>query len=765
MKKILKRIASGLIALNMLVFLFACTPTGVNTGKDDNLSQAQVNTASTNANNNDTSGNGESNTVSPADNTNYEVTEFSENAFASKIVGTYTGTDGEDLPFYLSIYNFYGNVYAYGGYTAEEDDEEVYSFWAMEIVPEDPRDFYYENIDECRVGVTACSVMSNLSRYWSAPVTGTIKLTDDGITVTGDGDLCPLYTNNGKSVNLKRRDDLDDFFEDETAVDESIDFYASNSDENLYGVWKLKDSEKPWFVSFEKGERYSEMTVIQKIDGMEVTLLKGFFETDDSNKGRTWLKNFISSYPEIFEFEYRYDGDSLVFDNGASGFPFCENGGSESVFERVGINDIPIAMLVEPDNTDAVKGTLTLNLGEGTREVTPFFKESKDVENNGSNFVRIGNLVFFRYYDPSIVDENPIYADWGDFSSHYDLDKAGCVCFYDLRTGETGLAYRDYSGGALYYMNGKFYTERFEGNGTYSVNFIVSCNPDGSAYEEKSDKNTYSVIEAVSEKNDAIAVDQFLAGNFYLDYGNMYASSLNLIEGDYVLAAKFADDYIYLVTTGYNDDSIRISEYRKMYGDTGIVLAEYDAKEIWKNGAPRIYQIEVSDDKVYAGINAYENSELKKCIVLQAERNKENSGKVIYEGLPDNINPYSRTYSKAYFYFNYAYEILFTSHDTDGEMGLSGGDEGDLVFYDSPYSAELIRTDYIEESPYAVYDGMPADILQYGEHIKDMYFVVTANANYTPEQNIGDERSYELNEFTYTLYNSAMDETTLKPSL
>ncbi len=98
-------------------------------------------------------------------------------------------------------------------------------------------------------------------------------------------------------------------------------------------------------------------------------------------------------------------------------------------------------------------------------------------------------------------------------------------------------------------------------------------------------------------------------------------------------------------------------------------------------------------------------------------------------------------------------------------MGLSGGDEGDLVFYDSPYSAELIRTDYIEESPYSVYDGMPADILQYGEHIKDMYFVVTANANYTPEQNIGDERSYELNEFTYTLYNSAMDETTLKPSL
>ncbi len=764
MKKNLKRIASGLIALNMLVFLFACTPTGENTGKDDNLSQAQVNTASTNANNNDTSGNGDSNTVSPTDNTDYEVPEFSENAFASKIAGTYFGMDEGDMPFYLSIYNFCGNVYAYGGYTAEEDEEEVYSFWAMEIVPEDPRDFYYENTDECRVGVTACSVMSNMCRYWSAPVTGSIKLTNDGITVTGDGDLCPLYTN-GKTIDLKRRDDLRDFFEDETAVDVADGFYAENSDENLYGIWKLKDTEEPWFVSFEKGERYSEITVIQKIDGLEVTLLKGFFETDDSNNGRAWMKYFMSGSPEIFNFEYRYEGDDLVFDNMSSGFPFCENDAKESVLEKVGINDVPIAMLVEPDNLDAVKGTLAVNIGGETRDVTPFFKDCNDVENNGTNFVRVGNLVFFRYYDPSGYNDHPIYADWGDFNNHYDFDKIGCVCFYDLRTGETGLAYRDYSGGALYYMNGKFYTERFESNDYYSVNYIVACYPDGSALEEKSDTNTHSVIEAVSDNNDAIAVDQFLAGQFYIDYGNEYRSTLQLKDQDYVLAAEFADDYIYVVTTGYNDDAIRLTEYQKFYGEVGIQLAEYDAKDIWKNGIPRVYQIFVTEDEVYMGINAYEDSELKKCVVVEAERNKEDSGKVIYEGMPDNIWAFDRPYSSPYFYFNYADEIFFAQHNVNGEMALSEGIFGDLIYYDSPYSADLIVPDFMEDSVEGIYEGMSTIILQDGQRIKDKYFVITANATYDANKSIGNIRSFELNDIIYTVYDSDKNAIRLEPAL
>ena len=761
MKKTLSKIISTVLMLSMLTLAIGCTNVSTNTDKDSNNSLAQVTSSIANPDVN-TPDNGNQSVTNPDVITS--ASDFSKDAFASKIAGTYFGMDEGDMPFYLSIYNFCGNVYAYGGYTAEEDEEEVYSFWAMEIVPEDPRDFYYENTDECRVGVTACSVMSNMCRYWSAPVTGSIKLTNDGITVTGDGDLCPLYTN-GKTIDLKRRDDLRDFFEDETSVDVADGFYAENSDENLYGIWKLKDTEEPWFVSFEKGERYSEITIIQKIDGMEVTLLKGFFETYDAKSGKVWSKYFMSGSPEIFNFEYRYEGDDLVFDNMSSGFPFCENDAKESVFERVGINDVPIAMLVEPDNLDAIKGTLAVNIGGEMRDVTPFFKDCNDVENNGTNFVRVGNLVFFRYYDPDIINAQPYYADWGDFNNDYELVKAGCVCFYDLRTGETGLAYRDCCGGALYYMNGKFYTEKFESHEYYSVRYIVACYPDGSALEEKSDTNTHSVIEAISDNDDAIAVDQFIAGQFYIDYGNEYRCTLQLRDQDYVLAAEFADDYIYVVTTGYNDDAIRLTEYPKFFGEVGIQLAEYDAKDIWKNGIPRVYQIFVTEDEVYMGINAYEDSELTKCVVVEAERNKEDSGKVIYEGMPDNIHAFERPYSSPYFYFNYADEIFFAQHNVDGEMALSEGMYGDLIYYDSPYSADLLASDYVEESVEAVYDGMPALILQGGERIKDKYFVVTVNASYAPDKNIGNARSFEINEYIYTVYDSDKNAVRLEPAL
>ena len=73
----------------------------------------------------------------------------------------------------------------------------------MEFIPEDPRDFYYENTNEARIGVLTFSIMSNFGRYWSSPVEGVISLTDDGIKIEGDEALCPIGTN-GRMIELSR---------------------------------------------------------------------------------------------------------------------------------------------------------------------------------------------------------------------------------------------------------------------------------------------------------------------------------------------------------------------------------------------------------------------------------------------------------------------------------------------------------------------------------------------------------------------------------
>ena len=122
MKKTLRNIISTVLMLSMLTLAIGCTNVGTNTDKDNNNSLAQIVNSSANSDIN-IPDNGNQSAANPEVNTS--ALDFGENSFASKIEGTYFGMDEGDMPFYLSIYNFCGNVYAYGGYTAEEDEEEV----------------------------------------------------------------------------------------------------------------------------------------------------------------------------------------------------------------------------------------------------------------------------------------------------------------------------------------------------------------------------------------------------------------------------------------------------------------------------------------------------------------------------------------------------------------------------------------------------------------------------------------------------------------
>ena len=752
MKKTLTKIISVILAANMLIFTAGCI-SGDNSGKDDNPAQANiVSNGADIGNNGSGSGQNSPDTLNSGNQVSY-VTEFPADSLAERLEGTYFGKDEGGEPFILSIYDFYGNLYAYGGYTESEDDPDVYSFWVMEIVPENPEDLYDENLDELRVGVQAFSIMSNLGRYWSAPVTGYMGLTNDGITVTGDGDLCPLCTN-GKTISLKRRDDIKGFFDDDSIMEALGNSNPSNTDESLYGIWKQKDCDDPWFISFEQGKEHPEVCLYRKVKGREAEVEKGFFDIAD-NKCEMVIKYLISGSPEEYGFSYKVSGDTLTFDDG-----FIKGNGEGNEFERVSVNDIPVAGLARPDNVDAIKGTLRLEKGDISREVYPTFEKIYDIENNGTDFVRVGNLVFFRYYDEKIIEEEPIYSSLGEYKGYYALTEAGCVCYYDLRTGETGLAYRDECAGELYYMDGKFYSDRYQANDYYSVEYLMSVYPDGSALEAASDMETFSEVVAVSENNDCLAVDQFFAGQLYLDYGNMYKSELTIKENNSIMAVEFDDDYVYVATIGDNDDKIRLTEYQKHSGGEGILLAEYEGGNLWAECHPRVYEILVDVDEVYMGVNWFKGveDELRDCVIIRAERGKENSGEVIYEGLPDGINVYSRPY----FYLNYADEIFYMERNINGEIGLSDWVEGDLVHY-APYAAIIIKEDFIDENPYGVDDGMTATIFQEGEAVYSKFFVVTANASYTKAQDIGGVRTYELNEFNYMIIDQDGNETPLKP--
>ena len=74
-------------------------------------------------------------------------------------------------------------------------------------------------------------------------------------------------------------------------------------------------------------------------------------------------------------------------------------------------------------------------------------------------------------------------------------------------------------------------------------------------------------------------------------------------------------------------------------------------------------------------------------------------------------------------------------------------------------------SDFMEDSVEGIYEGMSAIILQDGQHIKDKYFVITANATYDANESIGNIRSFELNDIIYTVYDSDKNAIRLEPAL
>ena len=131
-------------------------------------------------------------------------------SFAKRAVGTYycnVNYGGGDERLKMEITEFGGNLYAdcsLGGDTdvPPTDDDAGYSVWEMEIIPEDAGAFLTYT-DSCQVGVLKYSNMSNMNRYWDIPDTGTMILTDKGVTFDNiDPFIIHIYNNTRFSTTI-----------------------------------------------------------------------------------------------------------------------------------------------------------------------------------------------------------------------------------------------------------------------------------------------------------------------------------------------------------------------------------------------------------------------------------------------------------------------------------------------------------------------------------------------------------------------------------
>ena len=656
-----------------------------------------------------------------------------EKTLAFRLTGVYSGEqDGEYYT--LELFEFEGNLLGQGGIAEKpegNDPAEPYSFWALEVVPADAEALLSTQGDSFEAGVLQYSIMSNMDRYWGAPEKTTVRLTDKGIILAG--------------TEYVREDREGTAFTDVSPLFSGLE--AGTVPEKLPGLWRQKNSgDAPLFLEFSEEKDAGgagALRIFRKAPGKEAVFGCGKFFVDKDGRlfaGSSFTDNMA---PEgTMNVEMTFEGDDvlkLAPEEYNSLFESALSLEGEIEFERIAPVEVPLTVLAEPDDLEALQGTKTVKTDSGERSTVSQFLATEDIENNGGYFVRVGSLIFFRDYSGVPAG---LTGTFGDFLHDVHLGKGSRFCCFDKASGKTTALWEEEGHGPLYYVNGMFY---FSGNtilpdGSESED-VFRCWPDGSGREAFTEDD-YAVVAAVSETGHRVLVNSYKYGDNSsqqgtLTDGTIYGTVLDMDNDHIHFFSGFDGDDLIL---GIHDDKKKENRIVRVDGTTGeeTVLGILPESEADGWGYPSIDQMLRKGDELWFGAAWYGGTAvvLQDYMVLKADARKENSLTLVTNETPEGFGGDGDGKAPKFF-FNYADELLFTKQDPEGEVILSEGSRGDLVCCDSPLSALVLQKDFVKKNWYDADDGETVQVLQKGEIVGGDVYLIMADAVRTPEEDIG----------------------------
>ncbi|MBQ7175111.1 MAG: hypothetical protein IJR62_06600 [Lachnospiraceae bacterium] len=257
-----------------------------------------------------------------------------------KLCGKYSSEiDGEYEV--LEITEFGGNLYAFGGNAIgepESEELELYSFWAMEIFPENQDDLFSTDSDELKAGIMSFSIMSNFGKYWDPPSVGTIRWTKEGIGFEGFDSSFPF------SGGTPARP----FTLDERVADTFpyLNQHAVVPASELMGFWKETNSDVPVYLEFTED---GNVLIYRKDIGSEVRFGCGGYQVSGESEIEGMM-NLLGSgtMPNAFTVGLKQNGDTLTIDTGSDAGELAElffEGIQTAQFVRIRADEIPVITL------------------------------------------------------------------------------------------------------------------------------------------------------------------------------------------------------------------------------------------------------------------------------------------------------------------------------------------------------------------------------------------------------------------------------------
>ena len=274
--------------------------------------------------------------------------------------------------------------------------------------------------------------------------------------------------------------------------------------------------------------------------------------------------------------------------------------------------------------------------------------------------------------------------------------------------------------------------------------------PDGSG-KSSITWQQYATIEDMSSDGRFMCIHSYRDDMCYVTDGSLVniPHSYSKPGKSGITFTKFVDSKLLLVENDPDEgrDSLYLIDPVEM---KEICLGKLPESDNSGWGMCSVEQVFPQENKVYLALAWYDGTAmiLSDYCIVEADLEKENSVKVISSGIPDAFEEGPAPH----FYFNYADEIMYTTYDPENPFVLSEKTEGDLVYLDSPFGANLIAADFIKGNPYMLEDGREGTFLQTAERIGNDVYVLTARAKRSVADDIGWREAFELIEFTWQVF-------------
>ena len=359
-----------------------------------------------------------------------------------------------------------------------------------------------------------------------------------------------------------------------------------------------------------------------------------------------------------------------------------------------------------------------------------------EIENNGGHFVRVGDRVYFRQYGKGTLDSPHVN---GKFLNAGTGEGSSKITYYDASEQSVRAAFEDDGAGELYATPDGFWLERAADGPYYTDAYLVT--PEGEELVSLGGKD----ILGISEDGRFLAVrDLDTAGDL-------------CIVG---VPASDEEEEPQIVTRA-TPEEMESLEYCGMYGEYMIFLAcDLESKvntlfslsgvsgELTCLGEIEVPYAEggyfnpalltqqfLSDEKgIYLTAACFKGRAAALCsyVCVGAVPGEENSAYVITDitqadpDLPSDLIEVPTL-------------DLFEPGEPEivnakrGTLALSKDYCGDLVYIDSPYSAWVLRKDYVKEYDYWDEDS-PIEIIQDMSVIDDTAYVIRATVMRTPDE-------------------------------